>query len=109
MRIVLTSSRAVLAVAAAAGLVLAGAANQAEAQPKGKSIQSEARWVSYDAAGATVTVKVQKPGKRPKLKEASLKKGKEAIFDVKAEGNSAVIYYRNQFRHMFYPERKRRY
>jgi phospholipid transport system substrate-binding protein len=31
------------------------------------------------------------------------------IFDVKAEGNSAVIYYRNQFRHMFYPERQSRY
>ncbi|MGB5261271.1 MAG: ABC transporter substrate-binding protein [Gammaproteobacteria bacterium] len=31
------------------------------------------------------------------------------VFDVKAEGNSAVIYYRNQFRSMFYPERESRY
>ena len=31
------------------------------------------------------------------------------IFDVKAEGTSAVVYYRNQFRNMFYPDRPVRY
>ncbi len=31
------------------------------------------------------------------------------IFDVKAEGNSAVVYYRNQFRHLMQPEGRSRY
>ncbi len=31
------------------------------------------------------------------------------IFDVKAGGNSAVVHYRNQFREMFYPDRRARY
>lgn len=31
------------------------------------------------------------------------------IFDVKAEGNSAVVYYRNQFRHLMQPELARSY
>ena len=35
--------------------------------------------------------------------------GNWKIFDVKAEGTSAVVYYRKQFRNMFYPERRARY
>ena len=31
------------------------------------------------------------------------------IFDVKAAGNSAVVYYRNHFRHMYSPGSNRRY
>jgi phospholipid transport system substrate-binding protein len=31
------------------------------------------------------------------------------IFDVKAEGNSAVVYYRNQFRHLMQPDLARSY
>ncbi len=31
------------------------------------------------------------------------------IFDVKAEGNSAVVYYRKQFRHMMQPDYRSRY
>lgn len=31
------------------------------------------------------------------------------IFDVKAEGTSAVVYYRKHFRDMFYPKRRVRY
>jgi phospholipid transport system substrate-binding protein len=31
------------------------------------------------------------------------------IFDVKAEGNSAVVYYRKQFQHLLQPEQRSRY
>jgi len=55
------------------------------AQSKGKSIQTEADWMSYDADGQTITVKVRKPGKGNDAKK--LKKGKEAVFQVKAEGS----------------------
>ena len=35
--------------------------------------------------------------------------GEWKIFDVKAEGNSAVVHYRRQFQHIFHPERRTRY
>jgi phospholipid transport system substrate-binding protein len=35
--------------------------------------------------------------------------GEWKIFDVKAEGNSAVVYYRKQFRHLMYQEARRPY
>ena len=38
-----------------------------------------------------------------------LRDGEWKVFDVKAEGNSAVVHYRRQFREMFYPERRTRY
>ncbi|MGH0034829.1 MAG: hypothetical protein ACQGVK_07350 [Myxococcota bacterium] len=74
---------AVAAFAAAiAALGLAGTASAA-----GKSIQTEAEWVSFDSESNTITVKVRKPGKRIKDKEIALRKGKEASFDVKPEGS----------------------
>jgi hypothetical protein len=79
--------RAVVATALLAGLACLGMAGAAAAQSKGKSIQTEADWVSYDAAASTVTVKVRKPGKRVKDKEIAIRKGKEATFDVKPEGS----------------------
>ena len=79
--------RAVVATALLAGLVSLGMAGTAAAQSKGKSIQTEADWVSYDADASTITVKVRKPGGRVKEKEAAIRKGKEATFDVKPEGS----------------------
>ena len=79
--------RRTVAIALAVGLVTAGTAIEASAQAKGKSIQTEAQWVGYDASAATVTVKVRKPGKKVKNKEAALRKGKEATFNVKPEGS----------------------
>ena len=37
------------------------------------------------------------------------RRGEWKIFDVKAAGNSAVVHYRNQFRHMFYTDRRSPY
>ena len=52
---------------------------------KAKSTQTEARWISFDAAAKTVTVKVQKPGKGPNKK--MMKKNKETTFRVVPEGS----------------------
>ena len=87
MRIIGTPSRIALIGALLVGLAVVVAAPQAVAQSKGKSIQTEGKWVQFDSDAATVTIKILKPGKRPKLKEAGLKKGKEATFDVKPEGS----------------------
>jgi phospholipid transport system substrate-binding protein len=35
--------------------------------------------------------------------------GEWKVFDVKAEGSSAVVHYRRQFRNMFYPDRRPHY
>ena len=73
------------ALALAAATVLAVApAERADAQSKGKSTQTEADWLSFDAEAQQVTVKVLNPGKGKDSK--MLKKGKEAVFDVKSEG-----------------------
>ena len=36
------------------------------------------------------------------------REGDWKVFDVKAEGNSAVLFYRNKFRNLFYPEQRRK-
>jgi hypothetical protein len=79
-----------IAVALLAGLLVAGVAGQAAAQKKAKSVQTEATFVKFDAEANTVTVKVKKPGRKVKVKEAMLKRGKEASFDVKPEGSILV-------------------
>lgn len=58
-------------------------AQPAGAQKKEKSIQTEADWMAYDADAQTVTVKILKPGSGAK----GLSAGKEAVFNVKAEGS----------------------
>ena len=55
-----------------------------EASAKAKSTQTEAKWVKFDKASKTVVVKVSK-SKGPNAK--TLKKGKEATFNVKPEGS----------------------
>jgi hypothetical protein len=67
-----------LGVALVLGLALAGPAGA----QKEKSIQTEADWMNYDADAQTVTVKIVKPGSGAK----GLSAGKEAVFNVKAEG-----------------------
>jgi hypothetical protein len=74
----------VTAISLACALVMAGATS-ALAQGKGKSVQTEAEWIAYDAAAKTVTVKVKKPGRGEDAKR--LKKNKEATFKVKPEGS----------------------
>jgi len=54
---------------------------------KAKSVQTEAKFVSYDAATKTMVARVKKTGKKPKNKALKLKKGKEAEFKVKPEGS----------------------
>jgi hypothetical protein len=73
------------ALAVAAAMILAVApADRADAQSKGKSTQTEANWLTFDPDAEQITVKVLKPGKGKDSK--MLKKGKEAVFKVKAEG-----------------------
>jgi hypothetical protein len=55
-----------------------------------KSIQTEAKFISYDPESKTIEVKVLKPGKRPKNKKLSLKRGKPATFTVNPEGSVLV-------------------
>lgn len=79
MRIGVSVSAALAALA-----LVALPSGPGHAQSKGKSIQTEADWVAYDADAQQITVKVLKTGKG---KDASLiKRGKEAVFQVKAEG-----------------------
>jgi len=68
----------------AVSLLLVPAAAFAQ-KGKAKSTQTEARWISFDAAAKTVVVKVQKPGKGPNKK--MMKKNKEATFRVVPEGS----------------------
>ena len=75
------------AAALVAGVVALGMATSAQAQKKTKSVQTEAIWVAYDAEAKTVTIKVNKPGRRIKDKEIALKRGREASFNVKPEGS----------------------
>lgn len=76
---------AVATSASVAFLLVLAFAPSAGAQDKGKSTQTEAQWVSFDAAGETITVKVKKPGKGPNAK--LLRRGKEVAFKVKKEGS----------------------
>ena len=67
-----------------AGFALTAVGSPAAAQGKGKSTQTEADWIAYDAEGQTITVKIRKAGKGKDAKK--LKSGKEQVFKVKAEG-----------------------
>ena len=64
-----------------------------------------------DSNDVRVNVWIMQPNNIPtRLEFRFYRRGDEwKIFDVKAEGNSAVVYYRNQFKHLFYPERRTRY
>ena len=74
-------------LAAAAAFALAASPALAQDATKGKSVQTEAEWVAFDAAGNTVKVKVKKNrgGKAPE--GLGLKEGQEATFKVKPEGS----------------------
>jgi len=55
-----------------------------------KSIQTEAKFISYDTEKKTIQVKVLKPGKRSKNKKLKLKRGKPATFNVNPSGSVLV-------------------
>jgi hypothetical protein len=55
--------------------------------PKIKSTKTEAKFISYDAQTQMMTVKVLKPGAKPKSRELSMKSGKKAEFKIKPEGS----------------------
>jgi hypothetical protein len=79
-------ARSFLIAIATIGLVFAFTAPEALA--KGKQTQTEAEFLSYDGEASTITVKVRKAGKGAKPpRNLKLKKGKEAIFNVKSEGS----------------------
>ena len=74
-------------VALAAACLLAAPAAFAAAE-KAKSTQSEGKWVQFDSAANTVTIKITKEGKGAKPPAAlKVKKGKEATFKVKPTGS----------------------
>ena len=72
---------AVFALALAFTSTIAG-----DAEAKGKSTQTEAKWIKFDAEANTITVKVKKPGRTSDAKKL-LKRNKEATFAVKPEGS----------------------
>jgi hypothetical protein len=82
--------RNVLASVLALALVL-GVSAAASAQGKQKSVQNEAKFVSYDQAASTVTVQILKKGKGNKqlMKQFNkeVKNGKEATFNVIPTGS----------------------
>jgi len=85
-----TKIRIVLASAFAAVLAV-GLAGAASAQGKQKSVNHEAKFVSYDAAAKTVTVEITDNGKgnsglKKKFKK-EVKKGKPATFNVIPTGS----------------------
>ncbi|NIU73202.1 MAG: hypothetical protein GWN71_06345, partial [Gammaproteobacteria bacterium] len=61
MRIGISFSTALAALAAL--VLVVGGVQSAEAQKKGKSVQTEADWVAFDAEAEQITVKVRKTGK----------------------------------------------
>ncbi len=78
-----------LAIGAVAFMATSLAASNVEAKSV-KSTQTEAKFMSYDAETKTITVKVLKPGKRPKNKKLKLARGKPATFKVKPEGSILI-------------------
>jgi hypothetical protein len=79
-------ARVPLLALAAACLLVSPAAHAAA--DKAKSTQSEGKWVKFDTAANTVTIKITKEGKGAKPPAAlKLKKGKEAVFNVKPTGS----------------------
>jgi hypothetical protein len=75
------------AFALAAACLLAAPAALA-AEDKAKSTQSEGKWVKFDAASNTVTLKITKEGKGAKPPaDLKVKKGREATFKVNPTGS----------------------
>jgi len=79
------ANRTITGLAAVALAIAFTATIAADAQAKGKSVQTEAKWIKYDPEARTVTVKVVKPGRGKDAK--LLKRNKQAVFAVKPEGS----------------------
>ncbi len=79
-----------LSTALVASLAIALLAGSPVFAAKGKSVQNEAEWVSFDEAAKTVTVKILSKGKGNKklMKQfKDVKRGKEATFNVIPTGS----------------------
>jgi hypothetical protein len=76
------------AVAASVVVCLVAAPAAIAAEDKAKSTQSEGKWIKFDSAANTVTIKITKEGKGAKPPEAlKVKKGRDAVFKVKPTGS----------------------
>ena len=74
-------------LALAAALLLVAPAAFAAAD-KAKSTQSEGKWVKFDTAANTVTIKITKEGKGAKPPaDLQVKKGRDAVFKVNPTGS----------------------
>jgi hypothetical protein len=73
--------------ALAVALVFSAVAATPAQAAKSKSIKTEAKFVSYDAATETITVKVMNTGNKPSDRALALVKGKDATFKIKPEGS----------------------
>ena len=77
-----------LGLTALAALGLVAIAAPAAHAKKGKQIETEGEFVSFDAQAGTVTIKVTKPGRGGSPPSAlKLHRGKEEQFAVKTEGS----------------------
>ena len=77
-----------LAAAIIGTIVLAASLTASRVQAANvKSIQTEAKFISYDAENKTIKVKILKPGKRSKNKKLKLARGKPATFKVNPSGS----------------------
>jgi hypothetical protein len=80
---------AVIGVAALSlgALLTSLSATPAVAAKQAKSTKTEAKFVEFNAADKSITVKVTKPGKKPKNSKLALRGGKPATFRVTPEGS----------------------
>jgi len=80
-------SRFITAAAAVAiGAFLVSGAVDARAQTRSKQIETEAKFVSFDSEQNSISALVVKPGRKVKGM-SKLRKGDEAVFQVKPEGS----------------------
>jgi hypothetical protein len=84
----ITARRHVFALAAAVAACLFAASAATAADDKAKSTQSEGKWVKFDSAANTVTIKITKEGKGAKPPaDLKVKKGRDATFKVNPTGS----------------------
>jgi hypothetical protein len=84
----ITARRHLFALAASVAACLIAAPAAIAAEDKAKSTQSEGKWVKFDSAANTVTIKITKEGKGAKPPEAlKVRKGRDAVFKVKPTGS----------------------
>ena len=71
----------------AAALLFVAPASRAPAEGKNKQIETEAEFISFNAADDTITVKVRKTGLRPSDKSLAIRQGRPVAFYVVPTGS----------------------